>query len=86
MSYNEETWRRYVLAYSIEVPQEDVEEELYIIRSDMKHRMIYEQMSGEEGDYCLYSFTPGWFPETPVKKLGTAKTTKSIRKHVRCRL
>ena len=48
MSYNEETWRRYVLAYDIEVKQEDVEEELYIIRSDMKHRMIYDQMSGGE--------------------------------------
>ena len=46
MSYNEEKWRRYVLAYPIEVAQEDVEEELYVIRSDMKHRMIYEQMSG----------------------------------------
>lgn len=48
MSYNEEKWRRYVLAYDIAVAQEDVEEELYIIRSDMKHRMIYEQMSGGE--------------------------------------
>ena len=48
MSYNEETWRRYVLAYDIEVKQEDVEEELYIIKQDMKHRMIYDQMSGGE--------------------------------------
>ena len=48
MSYNEDKWRSYVLAYPIEVPREDVEEELYIIRSDMKHRMIYEQMSGGE--------------------------------------
>ena len=46
MSYNEEVWRAYVLAYDIEVPQDEVEEELYIIRSDMKHRMIYDQMSG----------------------------------------
>ena len=43
---NEEKWRAYVLAYDIEVPQEDVEEELYRIKADMKHRMIYEQMSG----------------------------------------
>lgn len=46
MSYNEEAWRRYVLGYDIKVPQEDVEEELYLIRADMKHRMMYEQMSG----------------------------------------
>lgn len=46
MSYNEEAWRRYVLAYDIKVSQEDVEEELYLIRADMKHRMMYEQMSG----------------------------------------
>ena len=48
MSYNEEAWRRYVLAYDIEVAQEDVEEELYLIRADMKHRMVYAQMMGEE--------------------------------------
>ena len=46
MSYNEEAWRRYVLGYYIKVPQEDVEKELYLIRADMKHRMMYEQMSG----------------------------------------
>ena len=48
MSYNEEAWRRYVLAYDIDVAQEDVEEELYLIRADMKHRMVYAQMMGEE--------------------------------------
>lgn len=48
MSYNEEAWHRYVLAYDIEVPQEDVEEGLYLIRADMKHRMVYAQMMGEE--------------------------------------
>ncbi len=48
MSYSEEAWHRYVLAYDIEVPQEDVEEELYLIRADMKHRMVYAQMMGEE--------------------------------------
>lgn len=46
--YNEEKWRTYVLAYDIEVPQDEVEEELYRVRADMKHRMIYEQMSGGE--------------------------------------
>lgn len=48
MSYDENAWRAYVLAYDIEVPQEDVEEELYRIRADMKHRMMYAQMSGAE--------------------------------------
>ena len=48
MSYSEEAWRAYVLAYDIEVPQEDVEEELYRVRADMKHRMIYAQMTGAE--------------------------------------
>lgn len=48
MSYDEAAWRAYVLAYDIEVPQEDVEEELFRIRADMKHRMMYAQMSGGE--------------------------------------
>lgn len=48
MSYDEAAWRAYVLAYDVEVSQEDVEEELFRIRADMKHRMMYAQMSGEE--------------------------------------
>ena len=48
MSYSEERWRAYVLAYDIKVAQEDVEEELYRVRADMKHRMIYAQMTGAE--------------------------------------
>ena len=39
-------WRSYVLAYDIEVPQDRVEEELRLVRADLKHRMAYEQMSG----------------------------------------
>ena len=46
MSFSDERWHRYVLAYGIEVSREEVEEELYLIRADMKHRMMYEQMSG----------------------------------------
>ncbi len=46
MSFSDGKWHRYVLAYGIEVPREEVEEELYLIRADMKHRMMYEQMSG----------------------------------------
>ena len=45
MNYDEK-WRAYVLASDVEVSQERVEEELYLIRADMKHRMVYEQMSG----------------------------------------
>lgn len=45
---DESTWRAYVAAYDIEVAQEDVEEELYRIRADMKHRMMYAQMTGGE--------------------------------------
>ncbi len=48
MSYSEERWRAYVLAYDVEVAQEDVEEELYRVRADMKHRMVYAQMTGAE--------------------------------------
>ena len=48
MSYDEARWRAYVLAYDVEVAQEDVEEELYRVRADMKHRMIYAQMTGVE--------------------------------------
>jgi len=47
MSYDEQAWRTYVLAYDIDAPQDEVEEELYRIRADMKHRMVYAQMTGE---------------------------------------
>ena len=43
---NDDKWRAYVLAADANVSQERVEEELALIRADMKHRMIYEQMSG----------------------------------------
>ena len=46
MSYNENVWRAYVAAYDIEVPQWRIDEELRLIEADMKHRMMYEQMSG----------------------------------------
>ena len=46
MSYNENAWRAYVAAYDIEVPQWRIDEELRLIEADMKHRMMYEQMSG----------------------------------------
>ena len=44
----ESAWRDYVLAYDIEVSEERVEEELALVRADLKHRMMYAQMSGGE--------------------------------------
>lgn len=46
MSYNENKWRSYVAAYDIEVPEERIEQEYEMVRVDMKHRMMYAQMSG----------------------------------------
>ncbi len=43
---DEARWRAYVIDYPVEVSRERVEEELYLIRADLKHRMVYEQMSG----------------------------------------
>ena len=48
MSYNDVTWRAYVAAYDIEVPEERIEREYEMVRADMKHRMMYAQMSGGE--------------------------------------
>lgn len=48
MSYNENKWRSYVAAYDIEVPEERIEQEYEMVRVDMKHRMMYAQMSGAE--------------------------------------
>lgn len=41
-------WREYVEAYDIDVPAARIEEEYELIRADLKHRMMYEQMSGGE--------------------------------------
>ena len=46
MSYNEGAWLDYVLAYDIEVPEERLQQEYELVRADMKHRMMYEQMAG----------------------------------------
>lgn len=48
MSYSEVAWRSYVAAYDIEVPEERIEQEYQLVRADMKHRMMYAQMSGGE--------------------------------------
>ena len=48
MSYNDVTWRAYVAAYDLEVPEERIEREYEMVRADMKHRMMYAQMCGGE--------------------------------------
>ena len=48
MTNRDEKWRRFVLDYDIEVPKEIVEQEYRLVRADMKHRMMYAQMSGGE--------------------------------------
>ncbi|RVU98546.1 hypothetical protein EII22_01690 [Coriobacteriales bacterium OH1046] len=45
---DESTWRAYVASYDIEVPEESVAREYEMVRADMKHRMMYAQMSGGE--------------------------------------
>lgn len=47
MTTKDALWREYVGAYDIDVPAERIEEEYELIRADMKHRMMYAQMSGE---------------------------------------
>lgn len=48
MTYDEVKWRAYVAAYDIDVPEERIEQEYQLVRADMKHRMMYAQMSGGE--------------------------------------
>lgn len=46
MQSKDALWHEYVEAYDIDVPAERIDEEYKLIRADMKHRMIYDQMSG----------------------------------------
>lgn len=46
MTSREATWRAFVDAYDIEVPQEAIDNELAYIELDMKHRMQYDRLSG----------------------------------------
>lgn len=48
MKSRDELWREYVLAYDVAVPAERIQEEYRLICADMKHRMMYSQMNGEE--------------------------------------
>lgn len=42
----EEAWRDYVEKYDLEVPQDQLEKEIRMIRTDLMHRMRYDTMSG----------------------------------------
>lgn len=44
----DELWRNFVLAADIEVSEERLEQEMYLIEQDLRHRMHYEQLSGGE--------------------------------------
>jgi len=46
MTDKEEKFRKFVDQYDIAVPQDRVEQELYLIRQDIMHRMRYEAMAG----------------------------------------
>lgn len=46
MDAREETWRAFVDAYDIDVPESAIENELAYIKLEMKHRMQYDRLSG----------------------------------------
>lgn len=45
---DERKWHEFVAAYDIEVPKERIEQEYKLVCADIKHRMMYAQMSGGE--------------------------------------
>lgn len=46
MSSREETWKRFVENYDIDVPEDAVENELNYMMLDMRHRMQYDTLTG----------------------------------------
>ena len=46
MATRDNLWREFVANYEIDVPESAIENELEYIKLDMKHRMLYDQMSG----------------------------------------
>lgn len=46
MTSREETWRRFVAAYPLEVPQEAIDNERAYIELELRHRMQYDRLSG----------------------------------------
>ncbi len=45
MTNREYQWKRFVRNYNIEVPQDKVEQEIYLIRMDLRHRMQYDTLT-----------------------------------------
>lgn len=45
MTGRDDAWRKYVEAYPIEVPQEQVDNELQFLLLDMRHRMQYDTLT-----------------------------------------
>jgi FKBP-type peptidyl-prolyl cis-trans isomerase (trigger factor) len=46
MMTRDELWRRYVMAYDVEVSEEAIENERAYIELDLRHRMQYDRLSG----------------------------------------
>ena len=46
MASRDALWRRFVLDYDIEVPEDKIQNELEYIKLEMRHRMQYDRMSG----------------------------------------
>lgn len=46
MSSRDETWKRFVEGYDIDVPEDAVENELNYMMLDMRHRMQYDTLTG----------------------------------------
>lgn len=46
MSVNEEVWRKFVLTYDVEVPQQAIDDELAYVELQMRHNMQYDQLTG----------------------------------------
>ena len=47
MNSKEAIFKKYIMDYDLEVPEEKIQQEYEFIRADMRHRMQYGQMTGE---------------------------------------
>ena len=76
---DEERWRRFVLDYNIDVPQSVIENELALIKLDLRHRMQYDRLSG--GDSHLYAARELESQETELLEAATfeAKEPRVLR-------
>ncbi len=44
----EQAWKRFVEDYEIQVPESKIQNEMNLIRMDLRHRMQYEMLTGAE--------------------------------------